>query len=41
MMVVVLAKTRLQETSLHTSGYVTDWKAENSRLDLPQGRRFV
>jgi hypothetical protein len=36
MMAVVLAKTRLQETSLHTSGYATEWKAEKSRLDLPQ-----
>lgn len=38
MMPVVLAKTRLQETSQHTNGYVTDWKAEKSWLDLPQGQ---
>lgn len=38
MMAVVLAKTRLKETGLHTSGYASDWKAETSWLDLPQGQ---
>ena len=38
MMAVVLVKTRLQETSHHTSSYATDWKAEKSWLDLPQGQ---
>jgi len=36
MMAVVLAKTRLKETSLHTSGYASERKAEKSWLDLPQ-----
>jgi len=36
MMAAVLAKTRLKEISLHTSGYASDWKAEKSWLDLPQ-----
>lgn len=36
MMAVVPAKTGLKQTSLHTNGYASDWKAERSWLDLPQ-----